>query len=157
MAPLLMSLAILFGCEDAELNDNEWDPCNIDCNDLAPFIRLSSTSASGDSETTIDTAFVISQAAHTLHLNIRYGGGCKTHCFGINYDFYEKTDTTLPVFLFRLNHFGNCDYCKAIVLQELTFDMDSLIQMYDSLGLLSPADSVEIIIADYNPAIAFQL
>lgn len=70
----------------------------------------------------IDTAYVI---GNSLHLNVKYGGGCKLHQF----EFIGEPDvikTLPPKRSVQLIHDNGDDMCKALVSQQIEVDIKEM-------------------------------
>lgn len=59
---------------------------------------------------------------HVLHISVRYGGGCEKHDFRLLWDgSYQKSNP--PQATIHLVHNNNGDACRAIVHEDLQFDL----------------------------------
>ncbi len=64
-----------------------------------------------------------------LTISVAYGGGCKTHYF-YAYVHSAIMESNPPQMNLYLHHFGNDDFCKALVHQNLKFDLIPLAEYY---------------------------
>lgn len=75
---------------------------------------------------TVDSATV---SGDTLHLLVRYGGGCRTHRFALllGKAFMESHPVQVHV---RLAHDADGDMCRALLSKTLSFDLTPLKTAY---------------------------
>ncbi len=64
-----------------------------------------------------------------LTLSVAYGGGCKTHYF-YAYVHSAIMESNPPQINLYLHHFGNNDFCKVLVHQNLKFDLNPLAEYF---------------------------
>ncbi len=58
-----------------------------------------------------------------IKINVQYGGGCKEHDFDLQILKNKQSDSIID---FNLVHNTKNDYCKKMVLDELTFDLSPI-------------------------------
>ncbi len=75
---------------------------------------------------TVDSA---AASGDTLHLMVRYGGGCRTHRFALllGNAFMESHPVQVHV---RLAHDADGDMCRALLSRSLSFDLTPLKAAY---------------------------
>ncbi|MHA7629302.1 hypothetical protein [Corallococcus sp. M7] len=72
---------------------------------------------------------------NVLTINVRHGGGCKEHRYGLAWDGrFTKTAAGEPRAELTLIHDANNDRCKAMVYKELAFDLSTLKQEWSEKG-----------------------
>jgi hypothetical protein len=69
-------------------------------------------------------------SGHELTVRVLYVGGCATHCFDLFEDMSRREE--LVVIDLLLAHDAKGDTCKAMVREELTFDLSTLEAKHDS-------------------------
>lgn len=72
---------------------------------------------------------------NVLTLNVRHGGGCKEHRYGLAWDGrFTQTAAGEPRAELTVLHDANNDRCKALVYKELAFDLSTLKQEWSEKG-----------------------
>lgn len=71
-----------------------------------------------------------------LEIEVRYGGGCKTHEFILYADPILK-DGNPPVLNFILLHNANEDACKALITETLVFNIKSIEELHQGVSPIS--------------------
>lgn len=102
-----------------------------------------------NSELYFDPAIVVDAAIakDVLHIITRYGGGCKEHDFELYWNGLFMESNPVQVNL-QLSHHSNNDMCRALITENLYFDLALLKTRYSSGYQTSQG---EIIIHIYEP------
>jgi hypothetical protein len=78
---------------------------------------------------TVDSVFIIGDS---IHFNITFGGGCKTHDFLLAaYNYFMESYPVQAGIL--LSHDSNSDFCKALLTRNIAVDLSPLKQVYQNL------------------------
>jgi len=102
--------------------------------DVGPIDQPIPAAASDGSVTTrMDPAEIlqISVVGDQLHMTVRYGGGCREHVFSLipSKIFMESLPVQMSV---QLAHDAHGDLCRALISQDLVFDLSSIRRAYQN-------------------------
>jgi hypothetical protein len=113
---LFAVLTYLYGCSKDAINSQA--ATTDDNQSIIMFGNQSSPTIFKD-QTIIQSS---SLADDVLTLNIQYGGGCKEHVFALyGYSMFLKSNP--PQAEVYLSHNGNGDMCKALLYQDIRFNL----------------------------------
>ena len=80
-----------------------------------------------------------------LFVDSRYGGGCKTHKFQLNWD-GSVIKTNLPGIVLDLSHDSLGDPCKAMLTVHLQFDLSVVLDSPEDYKVILKTNTSEIIV-----------
>lgn len=116
----IIIIEFIFGCSNNTITPPTLN--NTEIQDIIMYTDYHSIPLFTDSL----TVQKINMDKNTLQLVVSYGGGCKSHQFAL-YGFAGFLKSLPPQADLFLSHNGNGDPCKALIIQELNFNLENLL------------------------------
>jgi hypothetical protein len=96
----------------------------------------------------LDSAKIVGEK---FRMWIHHGGGCEAHYFQLYMSPASFIDASPRQAYLYLKHFGQPDYCDALVYRELEFDLGPIIELYHS-SISGGGGEVQLMMTDcYDP------
>lgn len=127
----LLLVLMMFGCTSKANHHDPPDAHHVNGNEI-PIVRLVSDLNSDDLPRSPVAIQEVRLDGDFLHLEVSYSGGCEAHELELvaSRHFMESypVQTTL-----LLTHDANRDYCEALIICNLTYDLSSIKELYQQM------------------------